>query len=381
MHKNKKILIVIPTLTFGWGAEKVATQVGDFLSAGNEILYYTFHKDTSMYPHQWKYYSVGHKNGSGLWKVCMMPVNIFLLYRFCKTHNIDVIISHMERANIISIIAKCFLKKIKQISVVHNHKYATQYPYRILIHMFYRFSDTIVAVSQGISDMLVEEFWLKKVQKIYNSFNFEDVLKLSEEKLDPGDEKYFQGKWKIFLNVWRLTQQKWQKQLIQSFSHIVNKKTDARLIIIWDWNLYQDLELEIEKLHLQKNIFLIWKRSNPYRYMKRADVFVFSSFWEWFWLVLLEALILWLPIVSTDCLAWPREIIAPKLAKNKKIKYPYFWEYGILTNTMNSKSDLVNYADAMNLALEFSQNKNSDSEMFHSKNVSLTWNNLIDQWL
>jgi glycosyltransferase involved in cell wall biosynthesis len=46
--------------------------------------------------------------------------------------------------------------------------------------------------------------------------------------------------------------------------------------------------------------FLGWK-SNPYQWMIRSDLFVLSSRWEAWPVVMLEALALGLPIVATDC--------------------------------------------------------------------------------
>ena len=48
---------------------------------------------------------------------------------------------------------------------------------------------------------------------------------------------------------------------------------------------------------------------NPYKYMKHSSVFVLSSRWEGLPTVLIEALALGLPVVSTDCPSGPAEIL------------------------------------------------------------------------
>ena len=54
---------------------------------------------------------------------------------------------------------------------------------------------------------------------------------------------------------------------------------------------------------------LVGYRPNPYAFMARATVFAFSSAWEGFGNVLVEALACGCPVVSTDCPHGPAEIL------------------------------------------------------------------------
>jgi N-acetylgalactosamine-N,N'-diacetylbacillosaminyl-diphospho-undecaprenol 4-alpha-N-acetylgalactosaminyltransferase len=79
-------------------------------------------------------------------------------------------------------------------------------------------------------------------------------------------------------------------------------------------------------LNLQNRVFLLGKKTNPYKYLQRSDCFVFGSNHEGFPNVVLEALATNLPVISTNCPSGPQEILAPT---NKN-------EYGILTPVNNS---------------------------------------------
>ena len=56
-------------------------------------------------------------------------------------------------------------------------------------------------------------------------------------------------------------------------------------------------------------------QQNPYAWIKGADALVLSSDYEGLPTVLIEALILGTPVVSTDCTHGPKEILTGNLAK------------------------------------------------------------------
>ena len=69
------------------------------------------------------------------------------------------------------------------------------------------------------------------------------------------------------------------------------------------------LEALARQLKCQDDVALPGFVPNPYPYMAAAGVFVLSSAWEGFGNVLIEAMALGVPVVSTDCPSGPAEIL------------------------------------------------------------------------
>ena len=94
------------------------------------------------------------------------------------------------------------------------------------------------------------------------------------------------------------------------------KSTKAKLMILGDGELKQQLTDLINELNLHDSIELIGFVSNPLKYYYRANIFVLSSTVEGLPNVLIEAMMCGCTPVSTDCPTGPREILT-----NKKYGY------------------------------------------------------------
>ena len=73
--------------------------------------------------------------------------------------------------------------------------------------------------------------------------------------------------------------------------------------------------------------------SNPYRYLKSSDLFIFGSNHEGFPNVLLEAMACHLPVLSTNCNSGPNEILELKEDHKDDIMIT---DHGILVPIKNS---------------------------------------------
>src|SRR5699024_1090823 len=87
---------------------------------------------------------------------------------------------------------------------------------------------------------------------------------------------------------------------------------NANLVILGDGKLKDELKKLANELGVLDSLYFLGFQSNPFKFIAESKVFVLSSLYEGFPNALAEAMACGVPVVSTDCLSGPREIIAPK---------------------------------------------------------------------
>lgn len=125
----------------------------------------------------------------------------------------------------------------------------------------------------------------------------------------PLDHPWFRpGAPPVLVFAGRLEREKDLPTLLGAFA-ILRQGLDCRLLIIGDGKLRPQVESERDALGLRDSVDLPGWAANPYPYLRRASLVVLSSVWDALPTVLIEALALGTPVVSTECGAGPREIL------------------------------------------------------------------------
>jgi glycosyltransferase involved in cell wall biosynthesis len=164
----------------------------------------------------------------------------------------------------------------------------------------------LVVPSEGVRNDLKSNFGVaeEKITVIYNGIDIKKVRDTASEHADiPGD---YSGK--TILTSCRLDTQKDFHTLLKAFK-VVKNKVHSRLIIVGDGELKGEILDYAKSLGIDRDIILTGFQKNPFKYMKTADVFVLSSFYEGFANVIIEAMALGIPVVATNCPSGPSEII------------------------------------------------------------------------
>ena len=171
-------------------------------------------------------------------------------------------------------------------------------------------ADAVVAVSQGVAADAVETLGLdaRRVHTIYNAKPLADIRRLAEEGVD---HPWFDaGEPPVILTVLRAGPQKDWPTLVEAFGH-VRRGIPARLAILGNLSdACRDALMALAAtLGVAGEIAFLGFDENPFRYMRRAALFVLSSRYEGLPNVLIEAMACGTPVVSTDTPFGPTEIL------------------------------------------------------------------------
>lgn len=173
---------------------------------------------------------------------------------------------------------------------------------KIFASTVYKKCDAIVAVSNGVRQDILDKFKViqNKVITIYNPV-------LDDTQLIPKAPKDIpNNRIPKIVALGRLTRQKGFDILIEAMT----KVPQSWQLDIWgDGEDKQILRNLIDKHELQQHIFLRGNTDQPLEKLRQADLFVLSSRFEGFGLVLVEALASGCHIIATDCPHGPKEIL------------------------------------------------------------------------
>lgn len=159
--------------------------------------------------------------------------------------------------------------------------------------------DRIVGVSDTVCDSFARLYGLKeKLLTIYNTNDTKDILIKSNEEQRLFEWSSYKGT--KLISIGNLREQKGYDRLIRVCKKIKNGGLDFSLLILGDGNQKEMLKKMIADNNLSETIELGGFISNPYPYIKQADLFVCSSRFEGLSTVMTESLILGTPIITTE---------------------------------------------------------------------------------
>ena len=221
--------------------------------------------------------------------------------------------------------------------------------------------ESIVAVSEGAAADLAQTLRLPRsiVKVIYNPIISAEMFEKAKESFD--HPWFAPGQPPVLLGIGRLAPEKDFPTLVLAFEK-VRRHMPCRLMILGEGKDLMALQRIVNSAGLSDDVAFPGFVENPYKYMARSSLFVLSSLWEGLPTVLIEALALGVPVVSTDCESGPREILEGG-------------RYGQLVQPGDANA----LAAAISQALLNKQPSFNGTERFDRKFISEQYLSLIDQ--
>ncbi len=151
----------------------------------------------------------------------------------------------------------------------------------------------------------------EKIKMIYNPFNFDDITKKSNIKDDLSRAERLLLNSNYICSVARLDEeQKDFTTLILAYSKLYfDKKIEDKLYIIGDGPSKGVLKNLVKSNSLEKQVLFLGEKINPFVWVKNAKLFVLSSKFEGFGLILVDAMAVNTFVISSNCKTGPKEIL------------------------------------------------------------------------
>lgn len=260
--------------------------------------------------------------GFSLNKLFVFLKNLILTYYVIVQHPSALFLAcDLYSSIILLVIKKLLINKVMTISLLNidivnliHSKPGRLYRYLLfkITKNLYEICDFFVCVSKGLSEKLIRFYHLGKfrVSVINNSIDPNLI-----RKDDSAHNRY--KAYKIIkrnknikiVSVARLEWPKDFKTLIRAIGLVLKKNPRINLFIIGDGPQKNALKRYAESQNINQKVFFFGWQKDVYPYLESADIFVLSSISEAFPRVILEAMSVGLPVVSTDADYGPREIL------------------------------------------------------------------------
>lgn len=372
----KNIAIIVPTLNKG-GAERVAANMSlEFAKYYN--VYVIVHDGRNIiYPYGGTLIDLElPPSESKLGKVTTLLKRIAKLREIKKKYRIDVSISHLPPSNYANIFSKV---GDSVFTYVHSMKCD---PHREKFVSL--FSDKMICVSRCAGQNLVRNCGISP-EKVVAVYNFCD--------LEPPEMKMRDSDVFTVVNMGRLSEPKGQWHLLRAMK-LVNERLEKKvnLKLVGDGELRAELERLAEELGIQEQVSFTGFLDDPWKEIAGADLYVCASLWEGLPMALIEAGRCGLPIISTDCDAGCREILAPNTPVDLKTDKMELAEYGVIVPVCSEEPEdqliptdeeccmadaIIQMLSSEELRITYAQKAKQRSEDFRAGCIMGQWRELI----
>ena len=307
----KKVVFVINSLR-GGGAERLLQSLSrEMISRGIKVVILSLEAPhvAYQYPSEVEIIPFWTRGlNRGFMKILALPLFALELRIRLILLKPDGWMSLLFRANFVAALTKLYgyrgpiiISEHSDILRAHPGNHITNRAMRELAGILYRCADHVVVVSTGIQATLTRlGIPESRIRLVYNAVDVEQIRQ--EASQAPGAPL-------TFVTVGRLSPEKDHATLLGAFSKVAAWHQGVKLVIVGEGAGREQLQAQITSLNLGQRASLVGWKAKPYVLIGKSLAFVLSSRFEGFGLVLVEAMVAGLPVISTDCTGGPGEIL------------------------------------------------------------------------
>lgn len=291
-------MFVISGLGMG-GAEKVVTSLADKLADfGNKVLLVYMVGDAMVRPSNPTVEIVKLKVNS-IWD---LPAFFSGFHQLHSRFEPDVVHTHMIHANILVRLSKLITPIRRLVTTAHNRNEESQF--RMIA---YRLTNRLADVFTNVSCEAVRAFEAQKAVPVGRMVPVHNGIPLDKYYKSTSDVSHIRAEIrlsrdaKLLVAVGRLYEQKDFPNLLRALACIADKSRDWHLVVAGEGPLRKELIDLSQKLGLEGQVSFLGVRNDIPDLLSAADLFVLSSAWEGFPMVLGEAMACECVVVATDC--------------------------------------------------------------------------------
>ena len=331
----KKILFLIDSLP-GGGAEKVLCDIVENLEKSQFDITVMTSLEGGIYVDTIKKYikykpflcEIGNKKTpigtiiykiqKKIWESLIQYIPAKIIHKIFIGNKFDIEIAFLE-GHATKIIGSSNNKKSKKLAWVHTDLIMNNWPIAFYSSIkdqrkIYNNFDSIYCVSNQVKNAFEEVMGRK--HNVFTFYNPINTIRIRELANDDIDIKFSEEKFNL-ITVGRLIHQKGYDRLLSIYKRLIDDGLECHLYILGEGSERSLLEQFVQEKNLREKVTFLGFNRNPYKYMKKSDLFVCSSRAEGYSLVVAEALTLGTPVISTSC-SGPCELLG-------------FGEFGMIT--------------------------------------------------
>lgn len=282
------------------GAERQVCDLADqFADKGDQVLIISMTGETVNRP-------LSSKVDVAELNMAKTPMGFIKAYwqsrRLIKQFKPDVVHSHMVHANIFTRLLRISTHMRKLICTAHSSNEGGRA--RMLA---YRLTDGLCDLSTNVSQEAVDAavkrgaVLASRTIAMPNGIDSVRFTFNSASRASLRAQLQLVDNTPLILAVGRLTEAKDYPNLLTAFRKLPQDVNPAQLVIIGTGEEQAKIEALVVRLGLTARVHFLGLQRNIHEWMSAADLFVLSSAWEGFGLVVAEAMACQRVVVATDC--------------------------------------------------------------------------------